>query len=731
VAGFFILKQLIFILRRRMKKHIKIFLSGFLFITIFSGKISFFPEEGMYPLSEIHKLNLNEAGLKISVDEVYNPDGVSIIDGLVKVGGCSGSFVSNEGLIITNHHCVFSSVQKASTLEKNYLENGFLAKTGEEEIIAEGLICRITESYEDVSDEILKAAEEANDLTERSELIKKKIKEIVKKEEKDSTIKAEVSEMFTGQSYVLFRYKIINDVRLVYVPPRNIGEFGGETDNWIWPRHTGDFSFVRAYVAPDGTPAKYSPENIPFKPKRFIKVNPSGVEEGDFIFVMGYPARTFKNYPSDYLVYQYKYLLPYLSELYRWMINLYEEKGDNDPEFALNISSQIKSLANAEKNYKSKLQGIKRLNLIEKKKEEDKQLDEFIESDEEQQEKYGGVTERINEIYSDLYQSGRIPLMFSVISRYSVAYRLAEILVEKKFELAKPEEERKTIYTENGKASLKKTINNLFYNFYPEVDKKIFIKILSDASEFSEVKGINLFDKTDKDYLNEVYEETALLDESKYREFMKYSKDELESFEDPLFEFVSELTEVNKQEKERSDLRESNLNLLLPKYMEAKRLWLSKDFVPDANSTLRLTYGYIKGYSPADATYYYPVSTLSGVIEKGKESGDYKINMKLVEVYQKGDLGRFKDEKLNDVPVAILYNTDTSGGNSGSPVLDAYGQLVGVNFDRAYESTINDFTWNPFYSRSIGVDIRYVLFVIEKIGEADFLLEEMGIGIME
>jgi hypothetical protein len=591
VAGFFILKQLIFILRRRMKKHIKIFLSGFLFITIFSGKISFLPEEGMYPLSEIHKLNLNEAGLKISVDEVYNPDGVSIIDGLVKVGGCSGSFVSNEGLIITNHHCVFSSVQKASTLEKNYLENGFLAKTGEEEIIAEGLTCRITESYEDVSDEILKAAEEANDLTERSELIKKKIKEIVKEEEKDSTIKAEVSEMFTGQSYVLFRYKIINDVRLVYVPPRNIGEFGGESDNWIWPRHTGDFSFVRAYIAPDGTPAKYSPENIPFKPKRFIKVNPSGVEEGDFVFVMGYPGKTYKNYPSDYLVYQYKYLLPYLSELYRWMINLYEEKGDSDPEFALNISSQIKSLANTEKNYKSKLQGIKRLNLIEKKKEEDRLLDEFIESDEEQQEKYGGVTERINEIYSDLYQSGRIPLMFSVISRYSVAYRLAEILVEKKFELAKPEEERKTIYTENGKASLNKTINNLFYNFYPEVDKKIFIKILSDASEFSEVKGIDLFDKTDKDYLNKVYGETALLDESKYREFMKYSKDELESFEDPLFEFVSELTEVNKQEKERSDLRESNLNLLLPKYMEAKRLWLSKDFVPDANSTLRLTYG--------------------------------------------------------------------------------------------------------------------------------------------
>ena len=274
-----------------MKNRILIFLTSFLIISVFSGTISFLPEEGMYPLSEIHNLNLNEAGLKISVDEVYNPDGVSIVDGLVKVGGCSGSFVSDEGLIITNHHCVFGSVQRASTLENNYLENGFLAKTREEEIIAEGLTCRITESYEDVSEKILKAAEEASILSERIEMIEKEIKKIVKtEEEKDSTIKVEVSEMFTGQSYVLFRYKIINDVRLVYVPPRNIGEFGGESDNWIWPRHTGDFSFVRAYVAPDGSPAKYSPDNLPFKPKRFIKVNPNGVDEGDFVFVMGLPG---------------------------------------------------------------------------------------------------------------------------------------------------------------------------------------------------------------------------------------------------------------------------------------------------------------------------------------------------------------------------------------------------------------------------------------------------------
>ena len=711
-----------------MKNRILILTICLFIIIIFSGTISFIPEEGMYPLSEIHKLNLNEAGLKISVDEVYNPDGISIIDGLVKVGGCSGSFVSEEGLIITNHHCVFGSVQRASTLENNHLENGFLAKTREEEIVAEGLACHITESYEDVSEKILKAAEEADDISKRSELIEKKIKEIVKDEEKkDSTIKAEVSEMFTGQSYVLFRYKIINDVRLVYVPPRNIGEFGGESDNWIWPRHTGDFSFVRAYVAPDGTPGKYSPNNIPFKPKRFIKVNPNGVQEGDFVFVMGYPGRTYKHQPSDYLVYQQKYQLPYISELYEWMINLYEEQGNSDPEFALKISSQIKSLANVEKNYKSKLIGIDRLDLIAKKEKEDIQLDEFVEPNVEMEKKYGNVIEEIDEVYNDLYQSGRLPLMFSVISRYSAAYRLAEILVEKQKEMKKPESERKNIYTEKGKGDLDKTINNLFKDFYPEVDKKIFIKMLSDASVFQETSGMDIFKELNEKYLAEVYDETSLLNESEYIETLKLSLEDFESFEDPLVKLVKELEQINDMEEKRGDLREGNLNVLLPKYMEAKRLWLSKDFVPDANSTLRLTYGYVKGYSPSDATYYSPITTLTGVIEKGKESGDYEVNKKLVEIYEKGDLGKFKDEKLNDVPVAILYNTDTSGGNSGSPVLDAYGQLVGVNFDRAFEATINDFTWSPLYSRSIGVDIRYVLFVTQKVGGADFLLKEMGV----
>ncbi|MCA2005524.1 MAG: S46 family peptidase, partial [Ignavibacterium sp.] len=318
------------------------------------------PDEGMFPLSDIRKLNLNEKGLKIPIDELYNPDGTSLVDALVLLGGCTGSFVSEDGLIITNHHCVFGSVQRASTLENNYLENGFVANTREQEIPAEGLTARITVSYEDVSQEVLSAAESVDDISKRSKAIADKISEIVRREEaKDSTIKAEVSEMFVGEQYVLFRYKMINDIRLVYVPPRTIGEFGGESDNWVWPRHTGDFSFVRAYVAPDGSPAKYSKENVPFKPKKFLKVNPNGIDEEDFVFVLGYPGRTFKNMPARFVEYHFKYQLPYVQNLFAWLINLYTKRGEDDPEFALNISSTIKGLANTEKNYRGKIQGIR------------------------------------------------------------------------------------------------------------------------------------------------------------------------------------------------------------------------------------------------------------------------------------------------------------------------------------------------------------------------------------
>jgi len=692
------------------------------------------PDEGMFPLSDIKNINLNEKGLKISVDEVYNPDGVSLVDALVKIGGCTGSFVSNEGLIITNHHCVFGIVSDASTVENNYLDNGFLAETREKELPAKGLTCRITDSYEDVSTEILEAANTEEDISKRTTAISKKIKEIIEREEKkDSTIKAEVSEMFVGEQYVLFRYKTINDVRLVYVPPRTIGEFGGESDNWVWPRHNGDFSFVRTYVAPNGSSAKYSEENVPYQPKKFLQVNANGVNEEDFVFILGYPGRTFKHQPSQFLMMQEKYQLPYVQDIFSWLINLYEKRGENDPEFALSIVGEIQGLANTEKNYRGKMQGLERLNLIQKKQDEEKQLQQFIDSDLKLKEKYGTVLSEIDEVYKDAFATGRRNLVLMMLSRNVDYYRLAEIFVDYKKEMLKPEAERKSLYKEDKRGDFYNTITNLYNEFMPDLDPQILNKILTDASTFEECRELEPFKsfasvKNKDEFISDLYEETFINDSKEYFELLEDEDETLEDIDDPYINLIKSAVELGDTERKKAQIRDGKMNILLAGLNDAKRQWLNKSFVPDANLTLRLTYGYVRGYSPADATYFSPNTTLTGLIQKGRESGDYKLNKKVKELYKNKDFGQFIHPKLNDVPVNFIYNMDTSGGNSGSPIMDAYGRLVGVNFDRSFEATVNDYTWSESYSRSIGVDIRYILWVAQKVGGADFLLKEMGIS---
>ena len=716
-------------------KYLFLSFSLFLLIALSLGYIPSKPAEGMFPLSDIKNINLNEKGLKISVDEVYNPNGVSLVDALVRLGGCTGSFVSNDGLIITNHHCVFGIVSNASTVENNYLENGFLAETREKELPAKGLSCRITESYEDVSAEVLEAANKADDISQRTTAISNKIREIVKREQKkDSTITAAVSEMFVGEQYVLFRYKTINDIRLVYVPPRTIGEFGGESDNWVWPRHNGDFSFVRAYVAPDGSSAKYSENNVPYHPKKFLQVNPNGISEEDFVFILGYPGRTFKHQPSQFLIMQQKYQLPYIQDLFAWMINLYEKRGENDPEFALQISDEIKGLANVEKNYRGKMQGLARLKLVDKKQQEEKELQKFIDSNPDLEAKYGTVLSEIDDVYKGIFESGRRNLVLAMLSRNVNYYRLAELLVDYKKEMLKPESERKSIYKENRKSDFYSTITRLYNEFKPDLEPQIFNKIISDASKFDELKNIEPFksfaaQKNKKDFIDDLYDDTFIKDSKEYFDVLEDKDEKLEDIDDPYINLVKQTTDLVNAERKKSQVSDGEINILLAKLNDVQRIWQKKSFIPDANSTLRLTYGYVRGYSPADATYYSPITTITGMIQKGQESGDYRLNKKVKELYDKKDFGNFVNPKLNDLPVAFIYDMDTSGGNSGSPIMDAYGRLVGVNFDRAFEATVNDYAWSEQYSRSIGVDIRFVLWVTQKIGGADFLLKEMGVNL--
>jgi hypothetical protein len=697
-------------------------------------------EEGMFPLSELHKVDLKKAGLKISQNEIYNPNGTSLVDALVNVGGCTGSFISNQGLIITNHHCAFSAVQQASTPEHDYLTNGFVAATHEQEIEAKGLTCRITDSYEDVSDRVLGAVAQVNDPSSRLKLINDAMKNIVvEAEKKDPTIQAEVSEMFIGKTYVLFRYKTIQDVRLVYVPNRQIGEYGGETDNWVWPRHTGDFSFMRAYVAADGSPAKYSKNNVPYSPKKFLKVNPNGTNEEDFVFILGYPGKTFRHRPAQFIEYQQQFVLPYVSNLYDFQNTAMENAGKKDKATEIKLATRIKRNANVMKNYRGKLQGLKGIDLVAKKKDEDAALAKFINSNVDIKARYGSLMTDIDNLYKLINGDAKRDLWLSQIYNSTSLLGVSRNINTFRATLdAQPENQKEAFFNQN-KPRLKQLLAANYDAFDVDADIKIFKKMLTDAAEFSSDQQVNAVSRITnrttgeqliEGFVNSTFNTTKLKDTNYVFNTLLASPKSIAAYKDGLLVFEQHIAAQITELKPEKDRREGVLNKLMGDYVNVKEKFMKKDFIPDANSTLRLTYGYVRGYWPADASYMRPYTTIKGILEKGTTGNpefDYPAQIRAL--WEAKDFGPFAKNDLKDVPVAFLYNMDTTGGNSGSPIMNAQGELIGVNFDRAYGATINDYAWNESYSRSIGVDIRYVLWVASKIDKANFLLKEIGVKI--
>ncbi|MBS4029193.1 MAG: S46 family peptidase [Ignavibacteriales bacterium] len=707
-----------------------------LFVIIFTN-ISF-TDEGMYPLSEIHKLNLREKGLKISSKDIYNSNGVGIIDAIVNVGGCTGSFISSEGLIITNHHCAFGAVQSITTKENDYVTDGFFSKNRDEERQAKGLTIRITEYYRDVSKEVLSVVSDTMEFISRSKAIEKKMKEIVLETEKNNSGKrAEVSEMFPGKSYMLFIYTFLKDVRLVYVPPRSIGEFGGEEDNWVWPRHTGDFSFLRAYVAPDGSPAEYSVNNIPYHPRKFLKINPNGVEENDAVFILGYPGRTFRHRTSHYLSYEEDIRLRYIQELYAWEISVMENLGKDNREVAIKHDARIKSLANVEKNFRGKLQGMKRLHLADKKKKEEEELQRFIESDAKRVQLYGTVLSKIDDVYKEMRANAQKELLLDNFRQSSTLLNTAYTLYEASIEMRKPDIERESQFMERNIIRTKESVMLTLKNYFEETDKIFLKKFLLDAlslpfhlriSAVDEVLQGDSSEKAIDAFIQNAFQHSQLHDEKIVQEaFAKYS-DDLEKMNDAFISFAKKLYPTYRELKEVRQRRDGELNKLFALLVDVKKEFQKKEFIPDANSTLRLTFGTIKGYSPADALYTSPITTVNGIVQKNNSGREnYSVPEKILDLYSAKDFGRYKTQKLNDVPVALLYNLDTSGGNSGSPLMNERGELIGVNFDRTFDATINDYAWSELYSRSIAVDIRYVLWILEKFAGAEDLLKEMNV----
>jgi len=693
-------------------------------------------DEGMYPMSELGAVDLEAAGLAIDQTAIYNPEGLALVDGICKLNGCTGSFVSGRGLILTNHHCAYGAIANASAGGTDYLAEGFSAADLADEFPAVGFTVRITESYRDVSAEVLGAVTDAMTPLERTRAILKKQKEISLAEEKKFPGKrAEVSEMFLGKSYVLFLYTYLKDVRLVYAPPEDLAKFGGEADNWIWPRHSGDFAFMRAYVAPDGSPAEYAADNIPYEPKKVLQVSAAGVREMDPVFLLGYPGTTYRHRPAAFLDYMSTVYMPYIIDWYGWQIDLLELLSAESPEHHLKLAQRLRSLHNTYKNYLGKLQGIERLDLLQQKRDEEVDLRMFIAADPVRREQYGDVLDRLDEYYRERSESAAGELWLRFMFRSPEIMRTALTVWENAMEQAKPQSERESAYMARNLGQTLDRLENMSSSFDPAADRRVMAELLlrapddpsGSAGVLEGLIGPENAPAVDN-FLNGIFASSELMNLEYLMAAMEMTPAELEELRDPFIELAAGLYGAWLAQREDGRRRKGELDLLQAALVDVRREFLGADFVPDANGTLRFTSGLIEGYSPRDAVWLTPLTTVAGLLEKDTGIKPYALPAAVRDSIEAGNYGPFGSEDLDGVPVNILYSTDTTGGHSGSPVFDSVGEVVGLNFDRAWEATINDYAWDHSYSRSIGVDIRYVLWVTWKIGGADRLLTEMGVA---
>lgn len=683
-------------------------------------------DEGMFPLSQLNKVDFKTAGFNISQEDIFNPNGIALTDALVRLGGCSGSFVSDEGLIITNHHCVYGSVAGVSTKEKDYLENGFYAK-GKEEELKIGLTCKITKSYEDVSNTILENTSPRMSPAQKKEIINRNINALLKIErEKHPELTIEISEMFVGYSYTLFRYQTLKDVRLVYVPPRSIGEFGGETDNWEWPKHAGDFSFVRAYVDKDGKPAEYSKDNVPFVPKKHLKINPKGTQENDLVFILGYPGTTYRHQPAQFVKYHQEFVLPFISEWFGWRMDKMEELGKQDRDRYLKLAPTIKGLANTKKNFEGKLFGMKETNLLEEKMNEQS----FIESKMAENKDNLQFLKTIDSVYAKKMATAKRDLTLNRLNSDCGVFSAAIQVQLMKNKYPKAPSKKDKAFWDKWKTELTQNLKKSYRILDLDLDEATIAELIKRGKTVSNNKGLKSIKNPDK-WAKKAYKKSKLTQPTALYALIENTPWVVYKNSEPMMclaeKLLPELQSIGTQQEEQDNL----INQQLPLLLEAKVKYANKSFVPDANATLRFTYGYISRYKEGLNKYPEPFTYRKGIFEKNAtDNVDYRLSTPVRDLLKTELIDKqLLDPNNNDLVICMLYNMDTTGGNSGSPVMDKNGDLVGVNFDRAYTATLNDYSWNKDYSRSIAVDVRYVLFTLKYLSNAENLLSEMGVKI--
>jgi len=676
-------------------------------------------DEGMWlpSLMENGKIeDMNARGLELGAADLYSADSPSLKDAIVRFAkGCTGGIVSDEGLLMTNHHCGYRQIQSHSSLEHDYLTDGFVARDRSEELPNPGLVVSILKEMRDVTAEILDGTTAIDSEQQRREKITANIEVVSSAAVEDNHYQATVEPVFYGNQYYLFIYEVFEDVRLVFAPPTTIGAFGGDTDNWMWPRHSGDFSVFRIYADSLGRPAKYSPENIPYTPAHSFEISLSGIDSDDFTFVYGFPARTYEYLHSEAVRYTAYVANPHKIALRTLRLKFMNAAQDADPEVRIKYAAKNSSVSNAWKKWQGESKGLVRLGTVEKKQTKEAAFEQWA-----TETRYSGVTRRLGELYAEIepYAFARDYYNESVMASEIVAYSRSLLPLT-------PTSFDSTEVAETFREDADKFYKDYVIAIDSSITRELLVLLQSNIGDglLPEIlcKGLP------EEQISRIYGNTIFTDSAAMKRLMSLPAEDIYQAvtSDPLFEFTSQFADKLRTINARFDSINALMEPLYRLYMQGLReMEPDKELYPDANSTLRIAYGKILGYAPRNGVYYKPQSTLRGVIEKDDpDIRDYKVPGKLKELYENRDYGRYG--RYGEMPVDFIATNHTSGGNSGSPVLNGKGELIGLNFDRTWEGTMSDMEYDPEVCRNISVDIRYVLFIIDKFGGAGYLLDEM------
>ena len=678
-------------------------------------------DEGMWLPSLISERigDMQSKGFRLSAEDIYSVNQASLKDAVVLFGrGCTGEVVSAEGLLLTNHHCGYSQIQKHSSVEHDYLRDGFWALTRNEELPNKGLTVSFLERMEDVTSRVLEGVTPALTESKRDSIVKANTVRLVKEATSEGRgLRATVESLYYGNQYFLFLYREYSDVRLVGAPPSSIGKFGGDTDNWMWPRHTGDFSIFRIYADKDNNPAEYSEDNVPYTPKKFFKISLGGVQEGDFTFVYGFPGRTQEYIMSEGVRYVSEVSDPAKIALRTMRLDIQRKYMSQSQKVRIQYSSKNAGVANAWKKWQGEMKGINRLGTVEAKREYEKRFAEWAAGTE-----YSTILPRLDSLYRALE-----PYTFAkeYYSETAATVELCRFAASVAQEIARGDNESAA------------SMSEAFYKDYClSIDKESFVATMSAFVKDVPAKFHPEYMEGELARYGSVGKwADALFGESVFAGAEKVAKleaaDSLVMRSDPAVRFANEFRKWYGSDVYPYERRlNQEITLLYRDYMRGQMAFEpEKSFFPDANLTLRVAYGSIAGYSPADGVYYEPVSTLEGIMEKDNpEIFDYNIPQRLRDIYAAKDYGQWAITTANGkktVPVCFIATNHTSGGNSGSPVINKDGNLIGLNFDRVWEGTMSDIVFDPDYCRNISLDIRYVLFTIDKLAGASHLLNEM------